>query len=136
MHSGNIYRSESLQELRDREIQAREAAANAAEAERIQRMPKNRERIGFREERSRQKRVSLCQVNASAIVHFERAVRVRHLLLLVSMLSKRLVGVKLLRHMPSERARGSRFVLELRGREVVAGKLIEFCIPSLSFLVR
>lgn len=55
----HFYYSASLQELRFREEKGRVAAAKAREAERVQRMPKNRERVGFREERSRQKRVGI-----------------------------------------------------------------------------
>lgn len=49
--------SASLQDLRVCEAEAREAEERAAEAERIQRMPSNRERVGFRKERAQQKRV-------------------------------------------------------------------------------
>lgn len=49
--------SASLQELRVCEAETREAEERAAEAERIQRMPNNRERVGFRQERAQQKRV-------------------------------------------------------------------------------
>lgn len=51
--------SATLQELRAREMDAREAAAKAAEAERAQRVPINKERVGFRQERARQKQVDL-----------------------------------------------------------------------------
>lgn len=55
--------SASLEELRGREAEVREAAARAAEAERVRRMPKNRARVGFREERAREKRVRIVGSN-------------------------------------------------------------------------
>ncbi|CAN0379396.1 unnamed protein product [Ectocarpus sp. 12 AP-2014] len=45
----------SLQELRARETDACEAAARAEEAERAHRVPVNRKRVGFRQEKARQK---------------------------------------------------------------------------------
>ncbi len=49
--------SASLRELRAREQEALDAAAREEEAERAQRLPMNRERVGFRQEKARQKQV-------------------------------------------------------------------------------
>lgn len=66
----------SLEELRGREAEVREAAAKAAEAERLERMPKNRARVGFREERAREKRVRIGLHNMFEIYYMQFLLRI------------------------------------------------------------
>ena len=57
-----------MEELRDREAEVREAAAKATEAERVERVPKNRARVGFREEKARIKRVRMDRIACSMLI--------------------------------------------------------------------